>query len=106
MKTILLFAALALMMPLAACVAPANTSADSYAGYSCQQLRAELQLVNAKLDDIDNRQVQNRIVVGAMSMMGYGVADAPIEANQLPGLKRRQDYLQHDLIARNCYAGG
>lgn len=96
---------IAAILLISGCIdAPADRSVDDYAGYSCQQLRQELNLVNTKMSEISDQQVQNRIVGGAMSMMGYGVADAPTDENQLPGLKRRQDRLQHDLIAKNCYA--
>ena len=91
---------------LTSCIsAPVNRMSDEYASYSCPQLQQELALVNGKLNEISDQQVQNRIVGGAMSMIGYSVTDAPTDEDQLPELKRRQDRLQHALIARDCYAG-
>ena len=73
-----------------------------YADYNCRQMQAELQLVNGKIDDISNQQVQNVIIGGSLSMMGYAV-DAPDDGDSdLPNLKARQEALQHLLIKKDC----
>jgi hypothetical protein len=89
---------------LISCATPQAPVPADYQSYNCSQLGAELQLVNSKISDGENQQVENKIVGGTMSMLGYSVASGPGDGADLPSLKARQDALQHLMIARDCYA--